>query len=94
MDKVKQEIIMLSNIIVPLSKKKVATSEKVTPSEEVEKGTKTLDDIKDSVVKIFRKDLFNFQGQSTISTCWFNLDPGWLREKFSTLEPDFCTNIF
>ena len=36
---------MSSHIIGPLTKKKVASSEKVTPSEQVEKGTKLLDDI-------------------------------------------------
>ena len=45
LDKVKQEIIMSSHIMVPFSKKKLAPSEKVTQNEEVEKGTKKLDDI-------------------------------------------------
>ena len=47
---------MPSNIIGPSRKKKVAPSEKVTPSEEVEKVTKTLDEFEGqcsrSVVRI------------------------------------------
>ena len=50
------------------------TSEKVTASEEVEKGTKKLDDIKEAVVTICRKDLDNFEGWPIGSTVWFNLD--------------------
>ena len=45
LEKVKQEIIMSSNIIGPSPREKVAPSEKVTPTEEVEKGIKTLDDM-------------------------------------------------
>ena len=45
----------------PISKEKVAPSEKVTPSEEFEKGTKLLDDIEDPVVTIRRNNLDNFQ---------------------------------
>ena len=38
---------------------------------------------------IFRKDLDKFQGQSTVSTGWLNLDHERLKIKFSILEPDF-----
>ena len=48
---------------------KVAQSEKVTPSEDVEIRPNLLDDTEEPVVKIRRKDLDNFQGQSTASTC-------------------------
>ena len=41
------------------------------------------------VVMIRKKDLDKFQGQSTGSTGWFNLDHEWLKRKFYTLEPDF-----
>ena len=51
LDKVNQEIITLSHIIVPFPKKKVASREKVTPSEEVEKGTNLLDDINNTKLK-------------------------------------------
>ena len=79
MEKVKKEIIMQSHIIGLLSKKKVARSEKVTPSDEVEKVTKTLDDTEDPVVTIHRKNLNNFQGQSKESTDQFNIDRDWLK---------------
>ena len=36
---------------------KIVTNEKVTTSEEVDKGTKNLDDMKQAVVKIRRKGL-------------------------------------
>ena len=35
-----------SVVTMPLSKEKILTTEKVTTSEEVDKGTKNLDDIK------------------------------------------------
>ena len=53
-----------------------------------------MDDIKDPVVTIRRKDLDNFQGQSTRSTRWFNIDREWLKEKNSTLEPNFYIKLF
>ena len=62
LEKSKQEISMSSHIIGPFSKKKFASSEKVTPSEEVEKGTKNLDDIKEPVVTICKNILDIFQG--------------------------------
>ena len=49
---------------MPLSKKKILTTEKVTTSEEVDKGTKHLDDMKEAVVKISSKGLDKFEGQS------------------------------
>ena len=45
-------------------KEKILTTEKVTTSKEVEKGTKHLDDMKEEVVTILRKDLDNFEGRS------------------------------
>ena len=53
---------MLYRIIDPFPKKKLAPSEKVTPSEEVEKGTNFFNDMGEPVVTIHRKDLDNFQG--------------------------------
>ena len=72
---------MSSHIIDPFLKKQVSSSAKVKPSEEVEKGTKTLDDIKEPVVTCRRNNLDNFQGQYTGSTGWFNLDREWLKEE-------------
>ena len=46
--------------VTPLPKKKLVTIEKVTPSEEIDKGNANLDGIKESVVKIRRKGLDNF----------------------------------
>ena len=65
------------------------TTEKVTTSDEVGKGTKKLNDMKEAVVTIRRKDLDKFEGQYKGSTGWFNIDHEFLRKKFSTLEPDF-----
>ena len=45
----------------PIVKEKVAPREKVTPSEEVEKLTKILDDIEEPVVMICRNNLDHFQ---------------------------------
>ena len=93
LDKAKQKIITSSHIIGPLPKKELAPSEKVTPSKEVGKGTKMLNYIEDIVVTIRRKNLDNFQGKSTGSTCWFIFDRWWLKETLSELEPYFYKNL-
>ena len=80
---------MLYPIISPFPDGKIAPSDKVTPNEEVEKQTIKLDDIKEAVFMICRKNLDNFQDQSTGSTDWFNIDCEWLKEMYYTLEPDF-----
>ena len=49
-------------------KRKLLTSEKITPSEEVDKGTKNMDYMEEPVVTIRRKDLDNFGEQSIGST--------------------------
>ena len=67
---------------------------KVTPSEEFEKGTKKLDDMKEAVVTIRGKDSDNFKAQSKKSTSWFNLKHKFFKRKFLTLEPDFYKNIY
>ena len=59
---------------MPSPKKKIVTSEKVTTSEEVDKVTKILDDMKEAGVKIHRKDLDNFEGKYKGSKGWFNID--------------------
>ena len=46
--------------VTPLPKKKIVTSEKFTLNEEVDKGTKKLDDMKEAAVTISMKDLDNF----------------------------------
>ena len=62
-----------------ISEEKVVQTEKVTPREEVEKGTNILNYIEDIVHKIRRKDLDNLQGQYIASTGWFNLDHEWFK---------------
>ena len=54
--------------VTPFTKKKVDPSEKGTPSEDIDKGTKNLDHMEEQVVTIRRKDLDNFEGQSIGST--------------------------
>ena len=49
-----------SNAIV---KEKYLTTEKVTTSKVVDKGNNNLGDMKEAVVTIHRKDLFNFEVQ-------------------------------
>ena len=49
--------------------------------------------IEDIVVTIRRKNLDNFQGESTGSTCWFIFDRWWLKETLSELEPYFYKNL-
>ena len=76
-----------SNTIVG---EKLLTTEKVTTHEEVDNSPKKIDGMKEVVVTIPRKDLYNFQGQSKGSTGWFNLNHEFLRRNVSSLEPDFC----
>ena len=56
--------------VAPLPKKRVGPSDKVTPSEKVEKVTNLLNYIENPVYMIRRKDLDNFQGQYTVSIGW------------------------
>ena len=76
-------------VTTPLSEKRVLTTENVTTSEEVDKGTENFKDTREAVVMICRKDSDNFEGQSKRSTGWFNLDHEFLERKFSTIEPEF-----
>ena len=57
--------VILSRVIGPFTKKKVAPSEKVTPSEEVEKGNIFLDNIEEQVFTIHGNYLDHFQWHST-----------------------------
>ena len=94
-EKVKGKLIMSSLLkkkVTPFPKKKVVTSEKVTTSEEVDKGTNILDDMEEAVVTIRGKDLDHFQGQSKGATGWFN-NYYDLRKTFSTLELNFYKNF-
>ena len=75
--------------LAPLPKKKVKPSEKVTPSDDVEKGTNLLNGMEEPVVPIRRNILDNFQGEYAGSTGWLKIDREWLKRKFSIIEPDF-----
>ena len=79
--------------VMPMTKKTIVKSEKVTLSQEVDKCANNLDDMKGAVVTVRRKKLDNFEKQSIGSTSWFNLDREFLK-KFPTLEPDFYEIIF
>ena len=46
----------------------------ITKNENVDKGTEKLEDMKEAVVTIRRKDSDKFEGQSKGSTGWFNID--------------------
>ena len=45
--------------------------------------------MKEAVVAIRRKDSDKFEGQSKVSTVWFNLDNEFFLINNSALEPDF-----
>ena len=55
-------VVVAKKKVTSLPKKKVATSENFTTSEEVDKGTKKFDDMKEAVITILRKDLDHFEG--------------------------------
>ena len=48
-------------------------TEKITKNEEFDKGTVKLEEMKEVVVTIRRKDSDKFEGQSKASIGWFNL---------------------
>ena len=48
-----------------------------------------LEDMKEAVVTIRRKDSDKFEGQSKGYTVWFDLDHEFVTRNFSKLEPDF-----
>ena len=53
---------------------------------DVDKGTDELADMKKAVVTILRKDLDKFEGQSKGFTGWFKLDSGFLKTRFATIH--------
>ena len=63
--------------------------EKKSSTKDVGKGTNELVDTKKAVVKISRKVLYKFEGQSKVSTGWFKLDSGVLKTTFSTINSEF-----
>ena len=69
-------------------------SEKKSLTKYVDKVTEELEDMKEAVITIHRKDSDNFEGRYKGSTGWFNLDSLILKRKFSTIEPDFYKNLY
>ena len=82
-------VVVAENKSSTIYEEKLILSEKVPPSEGVEKGTNILNDVEYPVLMIREKYLDNFQGKYTESTGWFNLDHKWLKRKFSKLETEF-----
>ena len=68
-------------------------TEKITTNEEVRKDYEKLENMIEAVVTIRRKDSDKFEGQSKVSTVWFNLDSNFFRD-FSTIEPYFYKNLY
>ena len=54
-------------------------TENIKKNEEIDKGTGILEDMKEAVVTIRKKDSDKFEGQSKGSTGWFKLDHNFLR---------------
>ena len=69
------------------------TTEKVTTSQEVDKGTKKLNDMKEAVVTIRGKDSDNFEGQSKVSIGWFNINHELKKESFLHLNRTFIISM-
>ena len=58
-------------------------------TKDVDKVTGELEDIKEEVVTIRRKDLDKFEVQSKGYTGWFKLGSEFVKEIFSTIDPEF-----
>ena len=63
-------------------------TEKKNSTKDVEKGNNELAFMKQAVVTIFRKGLYQFEGQSKGSKRWFKLDSGLLKTTFSTIHSE------
>ena len=60
--------------------------EKKSPTKDVDKGTGELEDMKEGVVAVHRKDLDNFECRSKGSMGWFKLDSGFFKTNFSAIH--------
>ena len=69
-------------------------TDNIKTNEDVDKGTEKLEDMKEAVVTICRKDSDKFEGQYKGSKIWFNLDRQFFRGKISTIEPDFYRKLY
>ena len=77
-------------------KEEVATTpflEKKSLTRDVDKGTGELEYMKEVVLKIRRKDLYKFEGQSKGSTGWFKLDSGFKKTKISSIYPELYKRL-
>ena len=72
--------------IVKIADKFHKHTEKIKTNEEVEKGPELLEDMKEAVVIIRRKDSEKFEGQSEGSTGFFNLNHELKKETFLHLN--------
>ena len=74
----------VGNVLGDRKKEVVTTplSEKKSSTNDVDKGTGELEDMKEALVTTHRKDLDKFEGQSKGSTRWFKHDSGVLKIKF------------
>ena len=88
-----QHVVVAEEKSSTIAKEKLVPSEKVTPSQGDEKGKIFLNDMEEPVQTIRRNYLDNFQGQSTGSTGWFNLDNKWLKIKFLHLNRSSIKNF-
>ena len=70
--------------MTPLLNRKLLTTEKVTKSEDIDKGTEKLEYMKDAVVTIHRKRSYKFESKSKGSTGWFNIDRELKKKMFYT----------
>ena len=68
--------------------------ENKSSTKDVNKGTDELVDTKTEVVIIRRKGLDNFEGHSKVSTGWFKLDSGFLKQNFLQSIQDSVENVF
>ena len=69
-------------------------SDKKSSTKDVDKGTDELADMKQAVVIIFRKGLYQFEVQSKGFKGWFKLDSGFLKTEFSTLHSELYKELF
>ena len=58
-------------------------------TKDVDKGTDEFSDMKQAVVTIRRKSLYQFEGQSKGSKEWFKLNSGFFKTMFSTSHSEF-----
>ena len=69
-------------------------TDNITTSKEVDKGSEKLDDMKEAMIRICRKDSDNFEGHSKGYTLCFNLDNEFLKGKFSTIEVELYEKLY